>query len=708
MKGGSYTMKQCVLLLLVFACGHGAPAGIVPSSSCKDVSSKDAAAQAMDKINLERSEGYIFSLERLSNVGLLRHGETGVVYYLTIDVLETDCHVLSKKNWRDCKVRDIGRHPVYGQCKAVIYINKVHRVSRLYKYSCAVRPVPTSKIVLVCPDCPVLIPLDNEEVQKTMRIGLEKYNKESMQANYFTLLNITRATSQAAEEEKKRHLLEQKLDHSHSSTVNMSLGHDHTHDHTHAHSPSHAQDHDHPHDHRHDHDHKALHAPDHTKDFGHHHTHEHNEGHGQSHGHAHSHHHAHDHDHTHSHHAKAHNHTQDQGKHPHHNYGHSDGETHEHDHELALDHEHKHAHLHEYEHHHHHHEHQHESSTKRPEGVVYVLPSMDKPMILPSHPDQPVADPAQPSTLPFHPDPQIPGEREPIIMPFPTARSKECPADFKTESNLIKEVFAQDPLFKSAAWCLDPAIVTAAEETLDHINAYRQEGYIFSLNRIYDVKQEPKVFGKCEASVTFQTTIILHNFNCTIQQVPAVAIVETCPDCPTAERLDEPIIVETANLSMQKFNKETTMPNYFALLNITSASMQWVVGPAYFVEFTIQETDCAKASTDVNFTQCHPKDGPSIKGFCTGSHTTIDDSPEIKIPIEVNCSMYKPTPNNEPEKFHDAISHRTTEKPAVQIPSGSVLLLPPPPIPKPPRARAAASNCPGERRHSLGLRALKL
>ncbi|XP_036442949.1 histidine-rich glycoprotein-like isoform X1 [Colossoma macropomum] len=553
MKGSSYTMKQCVLLLLVFACAHGAPAGIVPSSSCQDPSIKDAAAQAMDKINLERSKGYIFSLERLSNVGLLRHGETGVVYYLTIDVLETDCHVLSKKNWRNCKVRDIGGHPVYGQCRAVFYINRFHRVSRLYKYSCAVRPgnnkyttmrcnlfcvnypnrkiiekcllslaVPTSKIALVCPDCPVLIPLDNEEVQKTMRMGLEKYNKESMQANYFTLLNITRATSQggvvtfynveftiqetvcsnttdiaevskceimtcefahkgfckathsrsvggehlnlecelfepeAAEEEKKRHLLEQKLDHSHSTTADMSLGHDHTHDHTHAHSPSHTQDHDHPHDHRHDHDHKALHAHDHTKDFGHHHTHEHNEGHGQSHGHAHSHHHGHDHDHTHSHHAKAHNHTQDQGKHPHHNYGHSDGETHEHDHELALDHEHKHAHLHEYEHHHHHHEHQHESSTKRPEGVVYVLPSMDKPMILPSHPDQPVAEPAQPSTLPFHPDPQIPGEREPTIMPFPSAQSRECPADFKTESKLIKEVFAQDPLFKSAPACEKP------------------------------------------------------------------------------------------------------------------------------------------------------------------------------------------------------------------------------------------------------------
>lgn len=49
---------------------------------------------------------------------------------------------------------------------------------------------------------------------------------------------------------------------------------------------------------------------------------------------------------------------------------------------------------------------------------------------------------------------------------------------------------------------------------------------------------------------------------------------DTCPDCPTAENLNEPIVKETANLCLQRFNEESRLANYFTLENITKASSQ--------------------------------------------------------------------------------------------------------------------------------------
>ncbi|XP_060796652.1 antihemorrhagic factor cHLP-B-like [Neoarius graeffei] len=487
-------MKQCVLLLLAFVCVHGAPAGVLPRSSCKDVT--NVAEEAIDKINHDRTTGYVFSLERVSNVHQIQHGETGVVLYLTIDILETKCHVLSKKNYKECETRTIADNPVYGQCKAVVYVNRPHRVIRLYKYSCTVRPLSATTISKVCPDCPILISLDDTEVEKAVKIGLEKFNKESALPNYFAPLNITRAISQlgmiimynveftiqetvcsnktdisevskcdlmtcefahkgfctathtrvndeefieskceiyepeAAEDEKKHHF--GKTDHHHKNTdgVLQSYSHDHTHDHTVPHS------------------HPTTHDHDHNKDQGRHHTHEHNEGHDKSHFHTHSHEHSHDHEHVHVHHDQAHNHTQHQGIHPaHHNYGHAEGETHEHDHDLALDHEHKHGHLHEHEHHHHHHQHPLEITVRKPEGTVQVLSSLDRPVTLPIFPDQ-HEKPDMPTGLPLRPDPEIPGLFEPVIGKFPKTVSPDCPAEFKNNNKLIKDAFAEDPVFK--------------------------------------------------------------------------------------------------------------------------------------------------------------------------------------------------------------------------------------------------------------------
>jgi len=447
-------MKHRVLLSMLLALGcvhvHGAPTeqNAMEPGSCKDAQALVAADLALAEINQDREEGYVFALHGLSNFYMASHGENGQVFYLTLDVVETTCSVLSKKGYKECEVRDTTDTPVYGQCKVVIHINRVQRIVRLYNYNCVVRPVPASKVHDICPDCPSHTSMDHEDVQKTVSSSLEKFNKESGLVNHFALLNITRATSgmgvgmyynveytiqeticaRGAEAADKCAHMDCEFAHKgfcKGSQYPTPTGETVVDVECEIYEPeaSHREkklhqsgETDHSHSDAKPHTHDNTDATDHT--------HTHNHGHG--------------HDHVHTHHAKAHDHTGDSPNH-HHDYKHADGEhTHEHDHEIALDHDHKHAHLHAHEHHHHHHGHDQKTSAPEPEGTWTVLPAMDQPTTLPSFPDMPVAAAVTPG--------------EPVLLPFPTAVSAECAPTAPAEgSTLVEKLFAEDPMFKPAA-----------------------------------------------------------------------------------------------------------------------------------------------------------------------------------------------------------------------------------------------------------------
>eukprot|EP00069_Balaena_mysticetus_P017826 bmy_11080T0 len=77
------------------------------------------AGKALDLINKGWWDGYLFQLLRVTDVHLDK-GSTAV-YYLVLDVKETDCSVLSRKHWDDCEPA-VSIRPsdiVIGQCKVI-------------------------------------------------------------------------------------------------------------------------------------------------------------------------------------------------------------------------------------------------------------------------------------------------------------------------------------------------------------------------------------------------------------------------------------------------------------------------------------------------------------------------------------------------------------------------------------------------------------
>ncbi|XP_060098613.1 fetuin-B-like [Heteronotia binoei] len=166
---------------------------ISPSSNTSSV--KAVAELALDELNKHRREGYVLGLQRIFDVRQLQWQGTGFVYYLTLDVLETDCHVLSRKSWKDCQFR-LADETVFGRCRATFYINKPWRILHLFDYDCVLRPPPASAIAKFCPDCPV--PGDPTEPRflEAATLSLAKFNAESNHTHYFNVHNVTRARSQ--------------------------------------------------------------------------------------------------------------------------------------------------------------------------------------------------------------------------------------------------------------------------------------------------------------------------------------------------------------------------------------------------------------------------------------------------------------------------------------------------------------------------------
>ncbi|KAI1235955.1 Fetuin-B, partial [Lamprotornis superbus] len=159
---------------------QGAGAALL-SPRCDDAAVEEAADLALCQINADREEGYVLSLYRVVSAREQPQEITGSVFYLILDVVDTECHVLSKKLWKDCNTRP-AHSTVYGQCKAIIYINQARNIAHLNTYECTLQPVDDSST--------------KPEYLETAARSLAKFNEESEETHYFSVLNVTRASMQ--------------------------------------------------------------------------------------------------------------------------------------------------------------------------------------------------------------------------------------------------------------------------------------------------------------------------------------------------------------------------------------------------------------------------------------------------------------------------------------------------------------------------------
>ncbi|XP_069829897.1 fetuin-B-like [Dendropsophus ebraccatus] len=193
-------MKVTILLLIsvqVFLATAGPSRGgkepVLTSIACNDPAAESAADLSLRQLSVNRREGFVLGLKRISNVQEQFDEENGSVFYLTLDVLETECHVLSRRLWKDCEAKP--RHEaVFGQCKVIFQLNKPKRIAHLHSYECTLSPA--ARLPSGCAGCHFSKPLNGSHFQEVAKKSLEKYNRENNIAKHFNLGNITKGTEQ--------------------------------------------------------------------------------------------------------------------------------------------------------------------------------------------------------------------------------------------------------------------------------------------------------------------------------------------------------------------------------------------------------------------------------------------------------------------------------------------------------------------------------
>ncbi|XP_069885882.1 histidine-rich glycoprotein [Dipodomys merriami] len=174
------------LLLTILQCSCA-----VNPINCNDT--QPVAEKVLDLINKDRWKGYLFQLLRVADAYLDREG-SATVYYLVLDVKESDCWVLFRTHWDDCV--PASRSPsdiVIGRCKvkATKHSNESQEL-QVNDYNCTISSVASA--LSNNKDSPVLIDFfeDTDVYRKQADKALDEYQKQNHDFSSFRVDQVER------------------------------------------------------------------------------------------------------------------------------------------------------------------------------------------------------------------------------------------------------------------------------------------------------------------------------------------------------------------------------------------------------------------------------------------------------------------------------------------------------------------------------------
>ncbi|KAM9831276.1 alpha-2-HS-glycoprotein 1 [Neosynchiropus ocellatus] len=181
----------CVVALLTAAlvlCGALSPPAVIP---CHGVSNAAAAQLAVQAILDNHEHGYKFKLHQIQG-STIHQVQDGCEMNLRIELNETKCTVTNPKHVDDCDIRQSSETPVVANCTVMLdFKNSGVKVTR---YECDTRKEPID-LHRICPDCPVLVPLNSPEGLKAVHDAIQQFNRNTSNSNIYVLHEVGRIIS---------------------------------------------------------------------------------------------------------------------------------------------------------------------------------------------------------------------------------------------------------------------------------------------------------------------------------------------------------------------------------------------------------------------------------------------------------------------------------------------------------------------------------
>ncbi|CAL8346336.1 unnamed protein product [Merluccius merluccius] len=173
-------------LLLVAVWAHVLPD--ISRPPCDSPDAEAAAIVAQDYLNAQHTHGYKYVLNRIEDIKIISTPIGDTTYFLEVDLLQTECHVLDPTPLANCSVRPKQLTAVEGDCEVVL--KKVGGALSVIAFKCKTEESTED----LCLNCPTLLPLNHTGGLDFVSASLGSFNSKIN--NTFILMEVGRMSSQ--------------------------------------------------------------------------------------------------------------------------------------------------------------------------------------------------------------------------------------------------------------------------------------------------------------------------------------------------------------------------------------------------------------------------------------------------------------------------------------------------------------------------------